>query len=186
MRRYLWLLTALLVGAPLHASPSAITPFDKVREQRLPPQITVTADLDREKPERLCAEAIDRAQSVIVFIQPGLRSKVIAKALLRAKERGVFIAGIVDPTLPRTDSVTAFLTEQHIAVLYWAAPETPMPAFAVVDYETVLLGQYDWSKQNAALPLLRIQEAATGSVYHNFWNDLQKFTMYPEQYNSQN
>jgi hypothetical protein len=166
---------AASLASGVSAAPSP-SPFGPVRAASIPNQITPVASIDRTEAERLSVEAIDSAKSVIVFAQPTLRSRVIAEALLRAKDRGIFIGGIMDPTQSNEAAVSRFLIERGIPISHWKGDGAPLPSFVVIDYQVVLIGQYTWDQTGVALPLVRISEYGTGAKYHNFWNDLHAFT----------
>lgn len=157
-------------------SVQSTSPFNRVSPGNPPPQITPVASLDRTEAERLTIEAIQQAKSVIVFAQPTIRSRSIAEALLEARDRGIYIAGIMDPNRANEATVSRFLIKKNIPIMHWQGEGVPLPSFTVIDYQVVLIGQYTWDKTAVAMPLLRVSEYGTGATYHNFWNDLQQFS----------
>jgi phospholipase D len=124
--------------------------------------------------QTLIVQAIDQAEFSIKMQTYSFTSKEIAKALLRAQERGVEIRILADRSqLTAKYSQIPKLKNSNVPVLIDRVPGIAHNKVIIIDDQIILTGSYNWTnaaEHRNAENLLRIQDPTIAAYYIDNWN----------------
>lgn len=115
---------------------------------------TILYSLDRKQNDRALVDVIDRAQKYVYFAIYEFTKQNIADALMRAKGRGLVVAGIMDAGQSEDAAqarIAAALTGTGIAVEFQKHPKGIMHLKLLVTDGAYALGSYNWTESATVL-----------------------------------
>jgi phosphatidylserine/phosphatidylglycerophosphate/cardiolipin synthase-like enzyme len=164
--RNLWLVSAALLAATCcacdAAGPRTLPPV----EVYFSPQGGATDAVVRE---------IDHARQTILVQAYSFTSRAIAKALVRARQRGAAVQVILDPSnLSERFSLAGFLARGGIPVLIDAAHEIAHNKIMILDGAVVITGSFNFTHQAEvanAENLLILRDHQIAARYADNWHE---------------
>ena len=105
--------------------------------------------LDEERNDQVLIAAIDQAKSYVYFAIYEFTKKNIATALIRAKERGLAVRGIMDAGQSRDGPQAAIVTSLRsagIPIEFQKHPKGIMHLKLLVTDRAYALGSYNWTE----------------------------------------
>jgi phosphatidylserine/phosphatidylglycerophosphate/cardiolipin synthase-like enzyme len=115
---------------------------------------TVLYSLDRKQNDQAIVSAIDGAGEYVYFAIYEFTKENIAAALVRAKERGLIVRGIMDAAQSKDGAqahVVSLLRDAGIAVEFQKHPKGIMHLKLLVTDRAYALGSYNWTESATAL-----------------------------------
>ncbi len=124
--------------------------------------------------QNLIIQAIDQAEFSIKMQTYSFTSKEIAKAILRAQERGVDVRILADRSqLTAKYSQIPKLKNSNVPVLIDRVPGIAHNKIMIIDDQIILTGSYNWTnaaEHRNAENLLKIQDPEIAAYFLKNWN----------------
>jgi len=114
----------------------------------------VLYSLDKEQNDQALVRAIDDAQQYVYFAIYEFTKENIAAALVRAKERGLVVQGIMDASQSKEEAqanIVSTLKNVGIEIEFQKHPKGIMHLKLLVTDSAYALGSYNWTESATAL-----------------------------------